>query len=77
MTKYLVAIKEKDKCYDPKIIDCVTSKKARQIYDSESTSVLTGQVIARCNNTVSGKIWINLSDTHNSIINKLLDLCQQ
>lgn len=75
MTKYLVAIKEKDRCENPRIIDCVSSKTARQIYDSESTSFLTGQVIARCNKIMGKMTWINLSNVHNTVIRELLKEC--
>lgn len=75
MTKYLVAIREKDKCKNPRIIDCISSKTARRIYDSESTSFLTGQVIARCNKIMGKMTWINLSDVHNTVIKELLKVC--
>lgn len=75
MTKYLVAIKEGDRCKNPKVIDCISSKTARRIYDSESTSFLTGQVIARCNKIMGKMTWINLSNVHNAVIRELLEVC--
>ena len=75
MTKYLVAIIEKDSFVEPKIIEGNSSKDVISKYNKDSDNIVSGQVIARLTHKYQYSYWRSVIGLSEYKIKELIEHC--